>query len=182
MWTNKQIWEFEQLNKKLTFDAAYAKPNNFTTESWKSKLGYPDSDIRNMAIRTFDHLLEDNELWVSNKSQDMLDEKYAAYIMSVMADVMIEEEVCLNFRIDRKCLVISIDKDADVIDCKEFFEEFYHLAIGFNFDTDTGVPDDETEAEMYLIRLQEEFDERMKDKLGEKYLPGNNDPDTLGAE
>ena len=35
---------------------------------------------------------------------------------------------------------------------------------------------------MYLTRLQEEFDERMKDNLGDKYLPGNNDPDTINAE
>ena len=27
--------------------------------------------------------------------------------------------------------------------------------------------------------LQEEFDERMKNKLGDTYLQGNNDPDTL---
>ena len=56
------------------------------------------------------------------------------------------------------------------------------MATGFNFDTDTGIPDDETEAEMYLTRLQEEFDERMKAVLGDKYLPGNNDPDTINAK
>ena len=102
--------------------------------------------------------------------------------MAVIADTMIEEEVCLNLKMDRNFLVISIDRDADVIDCKEFFEEFYHLATGFNYDTDTGIPDDETEAEMYLTRLQEEFDEKMKNILGDKYLPGNNDPDTINAE
>ena len=82
--------------------------------------------------------------------------------MALIVDTMIEEEVCLNLRLDKDCLVISIDRNADVIDCKEFFEEFYHLATGFNYDTDTGIPDDETEAEMYLTRLQEEFDEKMK--------------------
>jgi len=35
---------------------------------------------------------------------------------------------------------------------------------------------------MYLTRLQEEFDEKMKLNLGELYLPGNNDPDTLNAK
>lgn len=182
MWTNKQIWEFEQLNVELTFDVAYADVNNFTAESWKSKYGYPDSNIRDVTVRTFDHLLENEELWISNKDQGKLDEEYAAYVMAVLVDIMIEEEVCLNFRLENTCLVVSIDRDVDVIDCKEFFEEFYHLATGFNFDTDTGVPDDQTEAEMYLMRLQEEFDERMKNKLGEKYLPGNNDPDTLNAK
>jgi hypothetical protein len=99
-----------------------------------------------------------------------------------MADIMIEEEVCLNYRMDNDCLITSIDKKADVIDCKEFFEEFYHLATGFNYDVDTGIPDDETEAEIYLTRLQEEFDEKMKKQLGDKYLPGNNDPDTINTK
>ena len=35
---------------------------------------------------------------------------------------------------------------------------------------------------MYLTRLQEEFNEKMKDKLGDRYLPENNDPDTINAE
>ena len=180
MWTNREIWEFEQINEDLTFDAVYAEPGKF--ESWKSKLAYPDSDVREMVVRTFDNFLDGNELWITSKNEEKLDEKHVAYLMSVMADVMIEEEICLNFRIENDCLVSTMDEKADVIDCKEFFEEFYHLATGFNFDTDTGIPDDETEAEMYLTRLQEEFDEKMKNKLGDKYMPGNNDPDTLNAE
>lgn len=180
MWTNKQIWEFEQINEDLTFDTVYAKNNNF--ESWKTKLANPDSNIRDVIVRTFDDFLDDNELWISNKGQGKLDSNHIPYLMAVMADIMIEEEICLNFRIENDCLVVSIDEKADVIDCKEFFEEFYHLATGFNFDTNTGIPDDETEAEIYLTRLQEEFDDKMKKNLGDKYLPGNNDPDTLNAE
>jgi len=180
MWTNKQIWEFEQVNEELTFDTVYAERNNF--ESWKTKFANLDSVIRDLVVRTFDNFFDGYELWISNKDHGKLDSKYVAYLMSVMADIMIEEEVCLNFRIDNDCLVVRIDEKADVIDCKEFFEEFYHLATGFNFDTDTGIPDDETEAEMYLTRLQEEFDVRMKNMLGNKYLPGNNDPDTLNAK
>ncbi len=179
MWTNKQIWEFEQLNENLTFDALYVEPGNYSEESWNSKLAYPDSDIRDMTIRTFDYLSDGNELWIANKGKRRLEEQYVPYLMAVMADTMIEEEVCLNFRIANNCLVASIDTKTDVIDCKEFFEEFYHLATGFNYDIDTGIPDDETEAEIYLTRLQEEFDEKMKNKLGDKYLPGNTDPDTL---
>ena len=180
MWTNKQIWEFEQLNEKLTFDTVYAERNNF--ESWNSKRANPDEFVRDVVVRTFDNFLDGYELWISSKGQGKLDPKYVAYLMSVMADIMIEEEVCLNFRIENDALVVAIDEKADVIDCKEFFEEFYHLATGFNFDTDTGIPDDETEAELYLTRLQEEFDERMQNKLGDKYLPGNNDPDTLHSK
>jgi len=182
MWTNKQVWEYEQINENLRFDVVFVEPDSFKTDSWKSKSAYPDSDIRDVIVRTFDYLLDGHELWIANKGQGRLDEKYIPYLMAVIVDTMIEEEVCMNFRIDNNCLVTSINDKADVIDCKEFFEEFYHLATGFNFDTDTGIPDDETEAEIYLTRLQEEFDEKMKSKLGEKYLPGNNDPDTINAE
>ncbi|MHA7647190.1 hypothetical protein [Nitrosopumilus sp. S4] len=182
MWTNKQIWEFEQLNEDLRFDSVYVEPEKFTVESWKSKLAYPDSDIRDVVVRTFDHFQEGNEFWIANKGQGKIDEKFIPYLMAILADTVIEEEICLNFRIDQDCLVTSIDNTADVIDCKEFFEEFYHLATGFNYETDTGIPDDETEAEIYLTRLQEEFDEKMKSRLGDKYLPGNNDPDTINSK
>ncbi len=182
MWTNKQVWEFDQLNEELSFDAVYIKPGNYDDNVWKSKSAHSDSYIRDLVVRTFDNMLDGEELWIANKGKSELDEKYTPYLMAVMADVMIEEEVCLNFRIDRNCLVISIDGNADVIDCKEFFEEFYHLATGFNYETDTGIPEDETEAEMYLTRLQEDFDDKMKSKLGDKYLPGNNDPDTINPK
>ena len=182
MWTNKQIWKFDQLNEDLKFDAMYVKPQNYEESLWKSKSAYPDSEIRDMVVKTFDHMIDGEELWISNVNNQKIYEKYIPYLMAVIADVMIEEEVCLNFRIENDCFVVSIDSDADVIDCKEFFEEFYHLATGFNYDTDTGIPQDETEAEIYLTRLQEEFDEKMKGILGDKYLPGNSDPDTINAK
>ncbi|RMW40196.1 MAG: hypothetical protein EA446_00415 [Nitrosopumilus sp.] len=182
MWTNKQVWEFDQLNEDLRFDAIYVMPQEYDESLWKSKSANPDSEIRDMVVRTFDHMLDGEELWISNVNEKKIDEKHIPYLMAVMADVMIEEEICLNFRIENECFVTTIDSDADVIDCKEFFEEFYHLATGFNYDTDTGIPEDETEAEMYLTRLQEEFDEKMKVILGDRYLPGNNDPDTINAK
>tara|TARA_B110001454_G_scaffold133344_1_gene124150 strand:+ start:39 stop:635 length:597 start_codon:yes stop_codon:yes gene_type:complete len=182
MWTNKQVWEFEQINENLTFDILYVEPGKYDENLWKSKSAHVDSDVRNVAVRTFDNLLDDDEMWLSNKGIRELDEKHIPYLMAVIVDTMIEEEVCLNIRRDKNCLVVSIDRNADVIDCKEFFEEFYHLATGFNYDTDTGIPNDETEAEIHLTRLQEEFDEKMRDMLGDKYLPGNNDPDTINAE
>ena len=182
MWTNKQVWEFDQINPELTFDLIYVKPGKYDEKLWVSKSAHLDSEVRDVIVRTFDNLLDNEELWISNKSKKSLNKNNVAYLMAVIVDTMIEEEVCLNFRLDRDFLVLSIDRDADVIDCKEFFEEFYHLATGFNYETDTGIPDDETEAEMYLTRLQEEFDEKMKGFLGDKYLPGNNDPDTINAE
>jgi len=182
MWTNKQVWEFDQINPELTFDLIYVEPGKYDEKLWESKSAHLDSDVRDVIVRTFDNLLDNEELWISNKSKKVLNKNNVAYLMAVIVDTMIEEEVCLNFRLDRDFLVLSIDRDADVIDCKEFFEEFYHLATGFNYETNTGIPDDETEAEMYLTRLQEEFDEKMNGFLGDKYLPGNNDPDTINAE
>ena len=182
MWTNKQVWEFDQTNPELTFDLIYVEPGKYDEKLWESKSAHLDSEVRDVIVRTFDNLLDNEELWISNKSEKSLNKNNVAYLMAVIVDTMIEEEVCLNFRLDRDFLVLSIDRDADVIDCKEFFEEFYHLATGFNYETDTGIPDDETEAEMYLTRLQEEFDEKMNGFLGDKYLPGNNDPDTINAE
>ena len=182
MWTNKQVWEFDQINPELTFDLIYVEPGKYDEKLWESKSAHLDSEVRDVIVRTFDNLLDDEELWISNKSEKSLNRNNIAYLMAVIVDTMIEEEVCLNFRLDRDFLVLSIDREADVIDCKEFFEEFYHLATGVNYETDTGIPDDETEAEMYLTRLQEEFDEKMNGFLGDKYLPGNNDPDTINAE
>ena len=182
MWTNKQVWEFDQTNPELTFDLIYVEPGKYDEKLWESKSAHLDSEDRDLIVRTFDNLLDNEELWISNKSEKSLNKNNVAYLMAVIVDTMIEEEVCLNFRLDRDFLVLSIDRGADVIDCKEFFEEFYHLATGFNYETDTGIPDDETEAEMYLTRLQEEFDEKMIGFLGDKYLPGNNDPDTINAE
>jgi len=182
MWTNKQVWEFEEINENLTFDMLYVEPGKYDQKLWESKSTHLDSDVRDVTVRTFDNLLEGEELWVVSKGKKQLDTKLIPYLMATIVDTMIEEEVCLNLRQDNDCLVISIDRNADVIDCKEFFEEFYHLATGFNYDTDTGIPEDQTEAEMYLTRLQEEFDEKMKGMLGDTYLPGNNDPDTINAE
>jgi hypothetical protein len=182
MLTNKQIWEFDQQNENLSFDIVYVDPGNYTEKTWNSKLAYINSEIRDITVNTFDHMTDGKEQWIRNKEHKGLDEKHIPYIMAVMADVMINEEISLNFRIENNCLITSIDENADVIDCKEFFEEFYHLATGFNYEANTGIPDDETEAEIYLTRLQEEFDEKMKSALGDTYLPGNNDPDTINAE
>jgi hypothetical protein len=102
--------------------------------------------------------------------------------MPLIADMMIDREICLKFRESENCLVVSIDTKADVIDCKEFFEAFYHLATGVNYDTYIGIPEDETEAEIYLSRLQEEFDQKMKLKLGERYLSGNTTPDPINKK
>ncbi|MFB5638388.1 MAG: hypothetical protein ACE5RF_08250 [Nitrosarchaeum sp.] len=183
MWTNKQVWEYEQIHENITFDLLYTKSKNNEEKSWKSKLAHPDSNIRDTIVSTFDYLMDGYELWIRNpeNSQRKLKESIQ-YIMAVIVDTMIDEEICLRFREENDCLIVSIDSQADVIDCKEFFEEFYHLATGFNYEINTGIPEDETEAEIYLTRLQEEFDEKMISKLGDRYIPGNNDPDSINAK
>ncbi|MBA4718520.1 MAG: hypothetical protein HRO68_05295 [Nitrosopumilus sp.] len=106
IWTNKQVWEFEQLNENLRFDVLYVEPKHYSIESWNSKLAYPDSDIRDLTVRTFDYLSDGNELWIANKGQNKLDEPYVSYLMAVLVDTMIDEEICLNFRIENNFLVI----------------------------------------------------------------------------
>lgn len=184
MLTNKQVWEFEQIHEDIKFDMTYVESGNKDQTSWKSKLAHLNSDIRETVVSTFDYLADGYELWITGSKNDQkkMDASVVQYIMAVLVDTMIDEEICLKFREENNCLVVSIDSQIDVIDCKEFFEEFYHLATGFNYDVNTGIPDDETEAEMYLTRLQEEFDLKMKEKLGEKYLPGNNDPDSITSK
>ena len=182
MWTNKQVWEFEQLNENLKFNLLYLKPEEKREFSWVSKRSHSDSEIRNTVIKTFNYLADGYDLIIANKDKDRIETKLIPYIMAVIVDIMVDEEICLNFKIENNCLVVSIDTETDVIDCKEFFEEFYHLATGFNYDMDIGIPNDQTEAEIYRARLQDEFDERMKHKLEERYLPGNNDPDTLNSK
>ena len=116
MWTNKQVWEFEQTNPELTFDLIYVEPGKYDEKLWESKSAHLDSEVRDLIVRTFDNLLDNEELWVSNKSVKSLNKNNVAYPMAVIVDTMIEEEVCLNFRLDRDFLVLSIDRDADVID------------------------------------------------------------------
>lgn len=184
MWTNKQVWEYEQIHEEIKFDMLYVEPGNKDEISWKSKLAHLNSDIRETVVKTFDYLADGYELWITNfqTNQRKLDTSLTPYIMAVLVDTMIDEEICLKFREENNCLVVSVDSQTDVIDCKEFFEEFYHLATGFNYDVNTGIPEDETEAEMYLTRLQEEFDGKMKEKLGDTYLPGNNDPESINSK
>ena len=110
MWTNKQVWEFDQTNPELTFDLIYVEPGKYDEKLWESKSAHLDSEVRDVIIRTFDNLLDNEELWISNKSEKSLNKNYVAYLMAVIVDTMIEEEVCLNFRLDRDFLVLSIDR------------------------------------------------------------------------
>lgn len=183
MWTNKQVWEYEQIHDEIKFDVTYSEPGNKEIK-WKSKLSYPESNIREVIIDTFEYLSDNYELCIRNSDSEQrkVDGILMKYLMAVIVDIMIDDEICLKFREEDNHLIVSIDLQADVIECKEFFEEFYHLATGFNYDVNTGIPKDQTEAEIYLTRLQEEFDEKMKARFGDVYMPGNNDPDSINRK
>ena len=56
MWTNKQIWEFDQLNEELSFDLVYVEPGNYNESLWKSKSSFPDSYIRDVVVKNFDYM------------------------------------------------------------------------------------------------------------------------------
>jgi len=73
--------------------------------------------------------------------------------MEVIIDMMIDDEITLNFKMEKTCLSVSVNFDVNVIDCKEFFEEFHHLTMGINHNIDTDIPEDEVEDEIYLSRL-----------------------------
>ena len=180
MWTNKQVWEFDQTHEGLTFDIVFVDKNNDEIV-WNSNNSFLDSDLRDTVLKNFG-FLDEQKMIVANKGEKKLNSDYFAYVMAVLTDLVIDEEIPLIYSKQDNCLSVSIDENADVIDCKEFFEEFYHLATGFNYEIDTGIPDDETEAEIYLTRLQEDFDEKMKKILDERYLPGNNDPDSINND
>src|SRR3989344_4347227 len=129
MWTNKQVWEYEQIHEEIKFDLVYVESGNKEI-SWKSKLAHLDSNIRETIVSTFEYLIDNYELWITNtkNNQRKLDEQLIPYLMAVIVDTMIDEEICLKFREDNNCLIVAVDSHADVIDCKEFFEKFYHLA------------------------------------------------------
>ena len=89
MWTNKQVWEFEQTNPELTFDLIYVEPGKYDEKLWESKSAHLDSEVRDLIVRTFDNLLDNEELWISNKSEKSLNKNYVAYLMAVIVDTMI---------------------------------------------------------------------------------------------
>ena len=76
MWTNKQVWEFEEINENLTFDMIYVESGKYDENLWKSKSSHLDSDVRDVVSRTFDNLWGDEELWISSKGEKQLDEKH----------------------------------------------------------------------------------------------------------
>ena len=52
MWTNKQVWEFEQTNENLKFDLAYLESGDkFESISWNSKYAFLGSEVRDTVVK-----------------------------------------------------------------------------------------------------------------------------------
>ena len=52
MWTNRQVWEFEQTNENLKFDLVYLEPGDqFQSISWNSKYVFLGSDVRDTSCK-----------------------------------------------------------------------------------------------------------------------------------
>ncbi|WP_316505088.1 hypothetical protein [Nitrosopumilus sp.] len=58
MWTNKQVWEFEQTNGNLKFDVLYAESEFPGKEGLKPRRSYPNSDLRDIITKTFYNLVD----------------------------------------------------------------------------------------------------------------------------
>ena len=70
MWTNKQVWEFDQIHEGLTFDIVFTDKNNDEI-IWNSKNSFPDSDIRDTVLKNFG-FLEEQKMIIANKDEKKL--------------------------------------------------------------------------------------------------------------
>lgn len=175
----KEVHEFEK-DEQPHFDIRYVNIGTNEKTVWGgSEMFFPDSTLSELANNTFDYLMDSYEMWIKDPQlyddKPTLSEKFIPYIMALTVDNMVEEEMPLSFKIVNDCFVISGDKDATFKQTKQFFEKFYHLIFGFNYaDSDANlIPEDEIESEQYIDQKIVEFDKKMKNMLGDKYISGN---------
>ena len=171
MWTAKQVWEYER-GRGLLFDVSCEEPGG---RPWNPRRTAAGAALRDAAVDMYGMMEDGGELWVARGGRAPVPRETVPYVMAVLADVVSGEEAPLRFRLEGGFVVASIDAGADLVDCREFFEEFYHMAAGAAYEH-SGIPDDETEAGIHVSRMQEEFDARMAARLGGAYMPGNSDP------
>ena len=95
MWTNKQIWEFDQTHEGLTFDIVFVDKNNGEI-IWNSKNAFTDSDLRDTVLKNFG-FLEEQKMIIANKGEKKLNKDYFAYVMAVLTDLVIDEEIPLIY-------------------------------------------------------------------------------------
>lgn len=182
MWTVKETFDYEQKHGEPLFDVKYAHGDDEKTVWGDRKMKYPNSTLRELWNNTYDCLDSHYEMWIKDVSkhendQPSITDDHVRYALSMTVEDMFEDEWALKFRMVNGCLVIGVDSNADFKATKEFYEEFYHLIHGFDFAGDhlDDVPEDEDESNQYFIKLQDDFDQKMKAKLGDRYIPANKE-------
>jgi hypothetical protein len=182
MWTVKETFEYEQKHGEPRFDVKYAHENDEKTIWGDRKMEFPNSTLRELWNNTYDYLDDHYEMWI--KDTPLLEhdpptimDDHVRYALSMTVEDMTEDESALKFRMVNGYLIIASDDEANINDTKEFYEEFYHLIFGFNFHGDhlNHIPEVETESEDYFEKTHDEFDKRMKEKLGDRYISGNKE-------
>ena len=177
----KEVHDFEERDEQPRFDVKYVNKGANEITIWgDAEMIFPDSTLRELTNNTYDYLSEDYEMWIKDPQlfddeSPKISDEFIPYIMALTVHNMSEDELPLSFRIVNGCFVIGRDNDSGFKDAKEFYEKFYHLIFGFNYgDSDAElIPEGELEAEEYIEQKHREFDEKMKSKLGDRYLPGN---------
>jgi len=182
MWTVKETYECEQKNGEPHFDVKYVHEDDKKTIWGDRKMEYPNSTLRELWNNSYDCLYDHYEIWIKDvplleNDPPSITDDHVRYAMSMTVEDMTEDELALKFRMVNGYFVMVGDYHSDFKSTKEFYEKFYHLIFGFNFvDSDVDkIPEDEADSEEYLEKVQNEFDNRMKEKLGDRYLYGNKE-------
>ncbi len=180
MWTVKETYEYEQKHSEPQFDVKYAHEHDKKTVWGDKKMEFTNSTLRELWNNTYDCIYEHYEMWIKDVSvfendPPSITDDHVRYAMSMTVENMTEDELPLKFRVVNGYLVIVGDYHSGLTETKEFYEEFYHLVFGFNFDVPSNIPEDEEEAEVFIGKVHDEFNKRMKEKLGDRYISGNKE-------
>ena len=141
---------------------------------------FPNSTLRELWHNTFDSINDHYEMWIKDvpfleHDSPTITDDHVRFALSMTVEDLREVELALKFRMVNGYLVIVGDYHSNVTKTKKFYEEFYHLIFGINFGDPINIPEDEEEAEKYIEKALDEFDKRMKEKLGDRYISGNKE-------
>ena len=168
MWTVKETYEYEQKHSEPQFDVKYAHEHDKKTVWGDKKMEFTNSTLRELWNNTYDCIYEHYEMWIKDVSvfendPPSITDDHVRYAMSMTVENMTEDELPLKFRVVNGYLVIVGDYHSGLTETKEFYEEFYHLVFGFNFDVPSNIPEDEEEDESEDVDDEEEDDDDFED-------------------
>lgn len=186
MWTCKECFDYQQ-KFQPKFDVKYVQEDNYKTVWGDAEMEFLDSTLDELRNNTYDCLSEGYEMWIKENPKfendlPSISEDNIRYALSNVVENMTEDEIALKFRLVNNHLIISLDPDADLKMAKSFYEQFYHLIYGWDYvdnDSLSKIPNDESKAEEYFDLNQKKFDEKMIEKLGDRYVPGNKEKNEL---